>query len=729
MSNRVRRVPLLLAGIAVGLALAGHAAALSIHDIQGQGATSPMVGLTVSVQGVITARTSNGFFLQEPDPSVDADPLTSEGIFVFTSSAPPGSAAIGNQVQVTGTVAEFVPASDPSSPPETEIITPTVAVFSTGNPLPTPIPLDATLPDQAGAHDKLERVEGMRVTVGSLTVVTPTDGNTSTNESDALVSSRGVFFGTVTGVTRPFREPGIAAPDPPPAGTGTIPPIPRWDGNPELIRVDSDAQIMTPALDVATGAVVTGISGPLAFVSRRYTILRDSGTGSVASGATPTAAPVPDANEITIASFNLQRFCDTAPGGAVTMTPAGFERRLAKVSLAIRNLMRTPDIIGTIDIENLPTLQAIAARLSADAVAAAQPDPQYQAYLVEGSDPMGLDVGLLVKTAALGGAPRVYVYGVNQRLAASTFSYQATPFTTFDQPPLELVAAVKLADGGAFPLTVIVTQLVARDGIADATAYLGATYGHWVRARRQAQAVEIANYVQGLQAADATRRVAIVGEFEAFEFNDGYGHPVGVIRGVPVPDNQTATAGDGTDLVNPDLVNLTDAVTAAQRYQYVTGGSAQVMQHVLIDAALVAATTARRVEYPRFNADFPETDRNSSVSATRVADSDPAIAYLRTPASVTVDGASSVGFRLGAITPNPAAGAFRVTFTLTHSEPARIDVFDLDGRLVDTGAIDAPGEGSASITLGARRPLPVGVYQVRLSQGTRRATTRAIVIR
>ena len=49
-------------------------------------------------------------------------------------------------------------------------------------------------------------------------------------------------------------------------------------------------------------------------------------------------------------------------------------------------------------MENLPTLQALAAKVSVDAMAAGEPDPQYQAILEEGNDIGGIDVGFLVRT-------------------------------------------------------------------------------------------------------------------------------------------------------------------------------------------------------------------------------------------------------------------------------------------------------------------------------------------
>ena len=55
----------------------------------------------------------------------------------------------------------------------------------------------------------------------------------------------------------------------------SIPPIPRWDFNPELLSVDSDAAGHAAALDVAAGAHIEDLTGPLDYSFRRYTILRD----------------------------------------------------------------------------------------------------------------------------------------------------------------------------------------------------------------------------------------------------------------------------------------------------------------------------------------------------------------------------------------------------------------------------------------------------------------------
>ncbi len=99
-----------------------------IHQIQGAGAFSPIVadpnpndativgGVQVRVVGaIVTAVTKvvgvdgspadqNGFFMQSTNADADANPLTSEGILVFTSTAP--TVAAGDIVTVIGQAQE-----------------------------------------------------------------------------------------------------------------------------------------------------------------------------------------------------------------------------------------------------------------------------------------------------------------------------------------------------------------------------------------------------------------------------------------------------------------------------------------------------------------------------------------------------------------------------------------------------------------------------------------------
>ncbi|MGX1671789.1 endonuclease/exonuclease/phosphatase family protein [Streptomyces sp. NPDC055400] len=184
---------------AVVLTSPAHADAIRIHDIQGATRMSPLAGKQVTdVAGVVTGvrgyGSSKGFWIQDTAP--DADPATSEGVFVFTSSAP--KAVTGDAVTVSGTVSEYVPGGASSGNQSvTEITKPTVTVVSSGNALPAATVIDAksvpaayapagdpaangsvnALPLRPSEYalDLYESLEGMNVRVGSSRVVTASD--------------------------------------------------------------------------------------------------------------------------------------------------------------------------------------------------------------------------------------------------------------------------------------------------------------------------------------------------------------------------------------------------------------------------------------------------------------------------------------------------------------------------------------------------------------------------
>lgn len=644
-----------------------------IHDIQGSGATSPLVGSSVTIRGIVTGVKSNGFFVQEEDADADANPNTSEGIFVFTSAAPPAAAAFAAQVQVTGTVSEFVPSSDPQQPPLTEIVSPTVSQLSTGNALPTAVVLTTTNPDPAGAFDQLEKYEGMRVSASSITVVGPSDG--SVNESAATGTSNGRFHGVVTGVARPFREPGIQAPDVPP--TGTIPPIPRWDTNPERLRIESATINSQPILTVKSGDVVGPVVGPLDYGFRGYAIYPDGtlGTPLVTPGTLNTMVTTPTAQEFTVASFNLERFYDTSDDPTksdVVLTPTAFNNRLLKASIAIRNHLKFPDIVGVQEMENLTTLQALATQINNDAVANAQPNPLYVAYLTEGNDVGGIDVGFLIKTAPVaGGAARVAVNSVTQVGAATTWIDPTDGSTQLlnDRPPLVLDAVVNRGPGASFPVIVINNHLRSLLGIDDNTVSGASTVGDRVRRKRQIQADFLAQYIQGRQTATPGEHLIMIGDMNNLEFNDGYQDSLDTIAGTPPPDNQTVVCaacpstpntGDGVDQVNPDLVNLVNTPVVAERYSYVFEGNTQNLDHALVSSGLVTDTTARRIEHPRIDSDYPETARNANTTAFRISDHDPVVAYF-TPSSLALADLSVTK----SDSPDPVIAGNNITYTIT----------------------------------------------------------------
>ncbi len=203
---------------------------IPIHTIQGNvPGTAADNGQTVMTAGIITGVKVNGFYLQSRDVDADADPSTPEGIFVHTGTGlVPSTATVGTYMQVTGTVTLF-PTAGPL--PGTELDSPTAfTVLSTGNPLPAAITLTTTNPSPSGGFSQLQRYQSMRVAVPSFTVTGPTEG-TLTETAETYVST-GQFWGTVTGVPRPVREPGLEVLDPLTATEPTT--IPRFDENPEL---------------------------------------------------------------------------------------------------------------------------------------------------------------------------------------------------------------------------------------------------------------------------------------------------------------------------------------------------------------------------------------------------------------------------------------------------------------------------------------------------------------
>ncbi len=131
---------------AVGTIVNDDITITKIHDVQGNGAATPIPGQTVTVEGVVTAEflgsaKLSGFFLQEEDADFDADPNTSEGIFVFCTPCAAGSVVEGQRVRVTGVVSEFFNMTEltPASPAG-------VVVTDAGNHLAEVTPVTVSLP-------------------------------------------------------------------------------------------------------------------------------------------------------------------------------------------------------------------------------------------------------------------------------------------------------------------------------------------------------------------------------------------------------------------------------------------------------------------------------------------------------------------------------------------------------------------------------------------------------
>ncbi len=550
---------------------------LTIAEIQGAGMASPWVNQIVTTTGnVVTAVGPAGFFIQTPEGADDGDPETSEGLYVYTGSAP--GVAVGDVVDVTGLVTEYYDLTEITG-------SPTVTVKGSGAALPAPVVFDGTNPPpvQPQPENAKERYEGMLVSFAG-TASGPTD-----RYGDLPV---------VAAAARPFREPGIEYPG--------LPGLPVWDGNPEIFEVKADA-LGLPAADLPAGAAVTA-TGPFAYSFGDYQVWPTAFSASGTASATPVRDRAP--GEFTIGSQNLYRLFDDQDdpaNGDPVLTTEEYHLRLTKFSLLIRNVLKAPDVLVVQEAENLAVLQDLADWIQSD-----DPAIVYTPYLVEGNDPSGIDIGMLVRDT-------VQVDSVTQVGASATFTYGGNTFDVWSRPPLVLEGSY-IANGTPFPVTVIGVHFRSRLNIEG-------DGGGFARQKRYEQAAWLADHVQSLQSADPGIHLVVAGDFNAFEFTDGYVDVLGMVTGNPDPAGALLPA---PDLVDPDLHNHTLDVPAADRYSFVQEGTAEVLDHVLSSSALAAWT--RGAQFARAAADAPAALADDPSTPLRATDHDGVVLFVMSDA-------------------------------------------------------------------------------------------------
>lgn len=598
-----------------------------IGDIQSDKAGSPYAGELARVNGIVTARVRNGFYMQTPDDKVDSNPNTSEAIFVFTSQEPPGAAAIGNYVSVTGTIDEYRPPADTQSLPVTQIRMrrnlDIVAVESKDNPLPKPIVL--TIKDfESSTIEQLEKYESMRVSVPELTAVSPTGG--SIDEKTGRSQSNGRFIAVLKGIARPFRDPGFNIYD-----LRTMPEKERekfkkekpktvlFDHNPERLQIETAAQLGAEPVDVAFNSLVRNVVGVMAYSFRTYSILVDPGAKpTVENTLKALALPPPNERFFSIAATNVERLMDDEDDPAVQesiISTEGLEMRLKKISMAVRLYMQTPDIIGVVEAENLAVLKRLAERINKDAEAAGKPNPKYEAFLAEGNDLGGIDSGFLVKTA------RVQVLETKQFGKDEKMKHPRTKdeLPSNDRPPFMLRAAVRDdKTGKPFEVTVIVNHLKSFRGYEDEKDM------EFVRLKKKLQAEFLAKFVGERLKANPEERIALIGDFNFYQFSDGIMDVMGTLKGTPAAADSVLIPMD--DFINPDLTNLVEKIKEETRYSYLFGGNAQVLDHFLVSPALLKS--AKGFGFAHINADFPDILRNDPNRVERFSDHDAPVAFF-----------------------------------------------------------------------------------------------------
>jgi predicted extracellular nuclease len=538
---------------------------LEIFQIQGDGLASPYDGFVVGTDGdVVTALAPNGFFMQTPSAGSDGDVNTSDGIFVFTGGAP--GVAVGDLVDVEGEVVEFFGFTEISDPLAVSVVgsgfPPPAVIFDAGVPTPNPLAPSCAF--------EFECYEGMLVDVADGTVTGPNQRFGTDPIAEVHITAA---------PARTFREPGVEFP-----GLG-LPPIPTWDGNPEVFELDLD-KLGLPNMIIPAGSSFSG-TGVLGFEFGGYELWPTQ----ITIDAAPLPVPVSPRQplEFTVGSLNMFRFFDDVDDPATpnangevirndfVVSTAEYLRRRAKFVSYILDVLDAPDILALQEVEKIEVLQDLAAEIMA-----VEPGVVYTAHLIEGNDVGTIDVGFLTRDT-------IAVDAVTQFGYTEILSFDGSLLN--DRPPLMLEARC-VADGADIPIKVIVVHNRSLGGIDDPDD------GPRVRQKRLEQAQFVARLVQDEQIADPNVELVVVGDFNAFEFTDGYVDVVGQIAGDFVAaENLVSDA----DLVDPDLTKWVTLLPPSERYSFIFGGNAQTLDHALSTVGLDPRVT--NFEFGRGNAD------------------------------------------------------------------------------------------------------------------------------
>ena len=212
----------------------------------------------------------------------------------------------------------------------------------------------------------------------------------------------------------------------------------------------------------------------------------------------------------------MERFFDTTNDPDTqdaVLTPTAFNNRLNKASLAIRNVLRMPDILGVEEMENLTTLQAWRARSTPTRSRPATAEPElrrlprrrqrHRRHRRRASS--SRQPGQRHRRDA--GRQGRDLHRPEQR-AARAPERPAAARAARDGP--------RRPPGAPFPVTVIVNHLRSLNGVDDPVD------GNRVRTKRRAQAEFLANLIQARQTADPDEHIVSIGDYNAFQFNDGY---------------------------------------------------------------------------------------------------------------------------------------------------------------------------------------------------------------
>jgi predicted extracellular nuclease len=645
---------------------------LAIHDIQGASHSSPYNGQSVTgVRGIVTAKRTNGYYMQDPNP--DANDATSEGIFVFTSSAPT-SVNVGDGVRVNGTVQEFRPGgSSTANLTTTELSRPTTTVLSTGNPLPPltvvgvggRIPPNQTIEDDAtgdvetsGVFDPAqdgidfwESMEGMRLGLSNAVAVGPTNA-----------------FGETPVVGDDGANAGIRTPR-----GGVL--LRANDGNPERLILDDS--IVAPGSANVGDHYPGSTIGVLDYNFGNFMLEVTSVLPVVHDGVQPESTTAAAAKQVAIATFNFEN-----------LDPGDPQSKFDRLAGILVNNLKAPDIVSGEEVQddNGPTDNGV---VSSDATldklvdaiqAAGGPHYDYR-YINPVNDQDGGEPGGNIRQVFLfrtdrgvsfvarpGGGSTTATTVVN---GASGPELSASPGRIDPNNSAWNASRKPLAGEFTFNgthLFVIANHFNSKGGDDPLMGHLQPpTRSSEVQRHQQAQIVH--DFVASILAADPHANVVVDGDLNDFEFSD----TVSILK-----------SGVLTDLM--------ESLPENERYSYVFEGNSQTLDHILMSDALEARPFLFDVVH--VNSEF----------ADQASDHDPSVVRITLNAAPTVSAGGPYAVAEGSSVQLSATGSDPDGDSLTYA-------WDLDGN----GTFETPGQ---NVTYTAVDGPATPTVKVRASDGS-----------
>jgi uncharacterized protein len=586
----------------------GQPGPLAIHDIQGTSFLSPQNGNAVTnvpgiVTGVRATGSSKGYWIQDPSP--DSNPATSEGIFVFTGSAP--TVAAGDSVLVSGKVQEFYPLASGDTVATTSNLSITeldqtgVSVVSSGNPLPAPIVLGpdtvpgAYAPDLGGGNiestsiqpsrsalDFYESIEGMRVEVDNARVVGPSDS-----------------FGEEYITTKPGQDESYRG------GTLLTAENATPSGRLEVVAADGSNPEVNVG-DVFTGATV----GPLDYSQFGGYFIAATTLGAVQDNhLAPVVATGPAKKQLSIATYNVENLAPSDPASKFAALAQGIVTNLAAPDIIAVEEVQDND--GATDDGVVAADQAIS-KLTGAVVAAG--GPQYDSREIDpvndqdGGEPGGnirvvflynpavvtfVDAGASTVNRSVTGTQVIKKKGEPALTLSPGRIDPANPVWTASRKPL--VGEFEFNGQDVF---VIANHFDAKlgdqsqDGRFQFPAQSSAI-------QRAGQALSEHDFINQILAIDEKADVVVVGDLNDYQFS---------------PALSVLTTGTADGSGTPTLTDLITTLPADQQYTYDFDGVSEVLDHILVSGAIHKFT----YQVVHVNSEF----------ANQVSDHDPQVVDL-----------------------------------------------------------------------------------------------------